>query len=141
MKNAGERRREVLITSCLSPVLAPTFRDHEGTRTLILTDRHFTPLSELPKSVYDRILLQEYAASEVRAGFLVTVSRGGDWLVSQAVGEAAVFFNNLEYGCQHAEPRFNLYPEEERIVEQKLYFLLAKPEQLLECWRKDFGLV
>ena len=141
MKNISNVRRDMDFTldSCFSSVFAPNFRDHEGSRTFIYTDDGFVPINQVPRRVYDRLLLQFYPQQLFRAPFLAIVSRNGDWLISQTAVEAESLFNNWEYGCQHPiPPLVSLDAGEEKIIENKIYFLRNKLEDLLERWRRDF---
>lgn len=141
MKNISDVRRDMDFTldSCFSSVFAPNFRDHEGSRTFIYTDDGFVPINRMPRRVYDRLLLQFYPQQLFRAPFLAIVSRDGDWLISQTAVEAESLFNNWEYGCQHPIPPLeSLNVGEEKVIENKIYFLSNNLENLLERWRRDF---
>jgi hypothetical protein len=138
IKNINSKSETIGITSCFNVINAPTFRDYEGIRTLFLSDRGFVAINKLPRSVYERILLQRYPSTVSLAPFLVVVSRNKEWLISQASGEAAYLFNNCEYPCIHSEPKVELDSGEEKTIMQKMYFLRGKSEDLLDRWRLDF---
>jgi len=141
IKNISSESQTITPASCFNSLNAPNFRDHQGDRTLLLTDQGFVPINTLPRPrVYKRIHLQVHPATISQVPFLVIVSRDGEWLISQTPSEGGThLFNNWEYGCQHSHSELRLDPGEEKIIQQRMYFLRGKPTDLLDRWRDDFN--
>ena len=139
VRNIGTKSQTVMTTNnCFNLLGAANFRDHEGCRTLILTDRGLRRVDQLHRTIRSGTCY-EHLPTDFTTPLMAVVSRNGEWIVSQASDQAASMWNNLAYGCVHV-PWFQatLEPGAERVVRQKMYFLRGTPEDLLERWHRDF---
>ena len=141
-KNVGSESRKADVSSCFQSMYAPSFRDHEGARTLILTEHGFQPVTALPRKPLNRAYLRLHfplsASSIAKAPFLAIVSRDHNWVVSEVTEGTASLFSNNEYSCQHAIAPFELQPGQSTTIRQKIYFLYADLSELLARWKADF---
>lgn len=139
VRNIGTKSQTVMsANNCFNLLGAASFRDHEGCRTLILTDRGFRRVDQLHRTIRSGTCY-EHLPTDFTTPLMAVVSRNGEWIVSQASDKAMAMWNNLAYGCVHS-PWFQatLEPGAESVIRQKMYFLRGTPEDLLERWQRDF---
>ena len=147
VSNRGSEPLTGTVGVCFALMRSPNIRDHDGSRTLVLTEDGLLPITRVGRRVYDRMLLQRYPLAEGQAGarrpwpsapLIMVRSRPDGWVVGLASSEAVEVFNNLEYSCLHSTPGYSLQPGEQRSFRQMYYFLRGSPEDLVTRWRRDF---
>ena len=139
VRNIGTKSQTVMTANnCFNLLGAANFRDHEGCRSLILTDRGLRRVNQLHRTIRSGTCY-EHLPTDFSNPLMAVVSRNGEWIVSQACEKTAAMWNNLAYGCVHSHwSQVTLEPGEESVVRQKMYFLQGTPEDLLARWQRDF---
>ena len=149
LENVGAT--EVLAQEMCFPALgAPNFRDHDGTRTFIMTDDGFKRMTEVRLNTVDRLWCQDYPLAEQQAKtvsgpvitgpLIATISRDGEWVIAPTslTGLPWRLFYNREYSCLHCNPESRLKPGATAKLTQRVYFLRGTPDDLLSRWESDF---
>jgi hypothetical protein len=147
MKNLGNVELSGATEACFSSLSAPDFRDHEGSRTLVMTDHGFQPMTKIQRHVNPRLLLQDLSETgdlsstglPATGPLIALVSRDHRWVVSPVSlsGPPIKLFNNCEYSCLHANPPSDVRAGEERESRQRIYFLRGSLSDLMERYKAD----
>src|SRR5262249_25143199 len=141
LKNRGKTVLGHTHEMCFQTLWAPNFRDHDGSRTFISTDRGLRPLPAVNHQVWERSFCQDFwfnrpsypgDGPRVQGDMIMVSSRDGRWTVCPGLlSEKAVrLFNNREYSCLHCNPESTLGPGQEKIILQRLYFFRGSPAEL-----------
>ena len=149
--NHSDRTWEMPVEVCFQPLGAPNFRDHDGSRTYMLTDQGFKRTNEINHQVMERLWCQNYTLDEktgtsliaplVQGPLIAIVSRDHEWVISPVSMSGFPFrlFNNWEYSCIHSNPPAPVGPGEKRSVKKRLYFLKGGLETLVARFEADTG--
>ncbi len=150
-RNNGPNTVSTSQEMCLSLAGAPNFRDHDGVRTLISTDRGLKSMEEIWHHVNDRIYCQNHMLPSsdpsgrdptvVNGPFISTRSRDGEWLVCPVVltGPPNRLFNNREYSCLHCNPDSSIPAGGSRLTHQRIYFLKGDMDDLALRYENDIN--
>jgi hypothetical protein len=107
--------------SCLQVGATPSFADYDGTRTMLLVDDRWTPITQLPRRDSPRPTLQLWylkggardlpfvekfkaTSSALPAGVIAVQSYDRSHVVALTADRPLFLFGNLEYGCIHCCP-------------------------------------
>jgi serine/threonine-protein kinase len=137
------------VEMCMSLLNAPSFRDHDGERTFMLTDHGFKKRNEVPNVPFERLWCQDFTVNELtrtsviaplmQGNLIATLARDRGWIIAPTSlsGSACRLFNNWEYSCLHAVPYSAAQPGERVQVKQRLYFLRGGLNALVARYEKD----
>jgi hypothetical protein len=148
IKNLGNKAIPRATETCFQCLYAPNFRDHEGTRTMVMTSGGFKPMTQLRGQANLRRLIYEFGTQTagvstpaVPGPLIALVSRDHQWVVSPVSmsGPPVRLVNNCEYSCLHANPPSRLGPGEEIKVKERIYFLHGPLDALVSRWKADSG--
>ena len=150
IKNIGHKVISRATETCFQSLNAPNFRDHEGTRTMVMTTAGFKPMTQLRGQANRRRLISQFEpekggvmtkGGDVTGPLIALVSRDHQWLVSTVSmsGPPARLVNNCEYSCIHANPPSRIGPGEEIKVRERIYFLRGSLDDLVSRWKADLG--
>lgn len=146
IKNLGNKVIPTATETCVQSLAAPNFRDHEGTRTMVMTASGFKPMTQLRGDANLRRLITQFKtenglASGVTGPLIALVSRDRRWLVSTASmsGSPARLLNNCEYSCIHANPPSRIEPGGEVKLRERIYFLHGSLDDLAVRWKADLS--
>jgi formylglycine-generating enzyme required for sulfatase activity len=150
LKNIGHTVIPRATETCFQSLSAPNFRDHEGTRTMVMTAGGFKPMTQLRGQANLRRLIFQLepdtggistSADEVSGPLIALVSRDHQWLVSTVSmsGPAVRLVNNCEYSCIHANPPSRIQVGETIKVRERIYFLHGSLDDLVARRKADLG--
>jgi formylglycine-generating enzyme required for sulfatase activity len=148
IKNIGHKVIPRATETCFQSLSAPNFRDHEGTRTMVMTAAGFKPMTQLRGQANLRRLISQFEpqtggvttkAGEVTGPLIALVSRDHRWVVSTVSmsGRPVRLVNNCEYSCIHANPPSRIAPGEDIKIRERIYFLHGSLEDLTSRWKAD----
>lgn len=132
----------VFAFNCVSPAIAPAFRDSSLERTFVSMHQQATSLATLPRVQGPRPTITVYptqthveelpsfaeafqATSPIASddSWLAVISDSGGAYMATTAEDASFLFTNTKFGCIHAAPFFgDIAPHEERTVESRVYF-------------------
>ena len=149
----------VLASSCLATGGEPLFRDPEQRRTVIITEKGWTPVSNVNRGDGLRNLYRKYrvagteydkahpklgqyeATTKAQSDLLAITSIDNQWVIAVAAQEGSVLMSNAEYSCLHSEPHFGTIEPGKSIKRRgRLYFMRGSIEGLAKRAAEDgFG--
>jgi len=130
---------ESLSFSCFSPRAAADFADFDGTRTFLLTDEQWTPITQIERRDSNRPTIQLWylkggprqlgfvdsfrAAPQVYPEAVLAVrSYDGKHVIAVTADKPLFLFSNLEFSCIHCCPSFGpLRPGEEGVATHRVF--------------------
>jgi formylglycine-generating enzyme required for sulfatase activity len=150
VKNIGRQDLPTTTETCFPTLAAPLFRDHDGTRTLLMTSQGFKPITELRRPPNPRLMIQDFLLrkewarqsdkdSGVTGPLIAILARDRRWLVSTASMSGSPFrlVNNREYSCIHCNPPSFVKAGTEATIRERIYFLHGSLTDLAARWKAD----
>jgi len=133
----------VIASSCLASGGEPRFRDPEQRRTQIMTEKGWSPISNVDRgpgirNMYRKYLVAGSAYARAQKGsngmyvaktravnsLIAVAAIDREWVVGAAAEEGGALMSNGEYTCIHSEPYFgSVSPGEKTTRRGRLYFL------------------
>ena len=148
-QNLGDQTIPGSQEMCLSTLGTPNFRDHDGVRTFLSTEKGMLPMTAIWHHVNDRIYCQNFmlpadppppaTGPTITGPFIALTSRDGQWLVAPVSlsDPPNRLFNNREYSCLHCNMDSSIGPRQTRVIKQRIYFLKGGLEDLAARYEVD----
>ena len=150
VKNIGEKDLPSSTETCFQNLGAPNFRDHEGSRTVLLTGLGIRSIRKFRKEKPRWLIWSSGSPGAEnssldktgkQAPLIAVISRDRQWLVAPVSmsGRPYRFVNNCEYSCIHSNPPSRVKPGETRHIKERIYFLRGSMEDLMLRWKRDLA--
>jgi formylglycine-generating enzyme required for sulfatase activity len=148
--NHTDQDHHTTMEICFQPLWAPNFRDHDGSRTYMLTDKGFRSTNQINHRVMERFWCQQYLVEKPPGGgydgapvlngsMVALVSRDHQWAVSPSSISDRPYrlFNNWEYSCIHSNPISDVKAGNIRKSRQRIYFHHGDLKSLADRYKND----